>query len=139
MQYKTVNFRELFLREFEKINGILPNNVPRMCSEDLRIIHSKGFGIGAHTLSHPILAQCSRKSAWNEISSVREIISDLIRGNVDLFAYPNGIPLLDFNNEHIQMVKKAGYKAAVTTQPGVARHGHSLFQLPRFTPWGPRE
>jgi hypothetical protein len=34
------------------------------------------------------------------------------------------------------MVKRLGFRAAVSTAPGVARAGDDVFQLPRFTPWG---
>ena len=137
LKYKSVNSRDAYLDELEEINGISRNEIPRMNLEQLRTIHAKGFEIGAHTISHPILSLCPEELAWYEIAGIREILSDLIKGKVDLFAYPNGRPGQDFNAEHIKMVMRAGYKAAVTTQHGVARSGDSIFQIPRFTPWGP--
>ena len=52
-----------------------------------------------------------------------------------LFAYPNGKPDTDFAARHAQMVREAGYAAAVTTAPGAAGRGADMMQLPRFTPW----
>ena len=33
------------------------------------------------------------------------------------------------------MVRRLGFKAAVSTAWGAARRGDNLFQIPRFTPW----
>ena len=137
LKYSSVSDRDSCLREIEEINGISRSEVPRMNIEQLRAIHAKGFEIGAHTISHPILSLCTEDSAWQEIAGIKDILSDLIKGEVSLFAYPNGIPGQDFTADHVRMVRKAGYKAAVTTQHGVARCGESIYQIPRFTPWGP--
>jgi hypothetical protein len=50
-------------------------------------------------------------------------------------AYPNGRPDRDYGAEHVAIVKRLGFLAAVTTAPGAAARGDDLFQLPRFTPW----
>jgi hypothetical protein len=54
---------------------------------------------------------------------------------VDLFAYPNGIPGKDFSPRHVDMVRSAGFTAAVTTARGAAAKSCSPWLLPRFTPW----
>ena len=55
-----------------------------------------------------------------------------------LFAYPNGRPDEDYRAEHAQMVRDAGFEAAVSTAWGSARRNSDPFQLPRFTPWDRR-
>ena len=51
------------------------------------------------------------------------------------FAYPNGVPERDFNDEHASIVRRVGYEAALTTRPGVSTASTDPFQMPRFTPW----
>ncbi|MET0962546.1 MAG: glycosyltransferase [Noviherbaspirillum sp.] len=102
----------------------------------VRDLHSQGFEIGGHTISHPILNECSDQQAMQEISGCREELESIIGGVVSTFAYPNGRPLKDYEGRHVAMVKAAGYKMAVATSGGAARHDSDLFQLPRFTPWG---
>ncbi|QAU35404.1 glycosyltransferase [Janthinobacterium sp. 17J80-10] len=105
-------------------------------ADSVRAIHNHGFEIGAHTVRHPILNECTTSEAIAEIGSCREELEAIISGPVTLFAYPNGRPGKDFNNEHADMVKAAGYKAAVATHVGVASASSDPFQLPRFSPWG---
>ena len=106
-------------------------------TDDLIDISNRGFEIGAHTLEHPILGLCDIDRAREEIGQTREVLEGIIKRPVTSFAYPNGHPAVDFSAQHIQMVKQAGYRYAVTTQWGVANANTSPYQIPRFTPWGP--
>ena len=54
---------------------------------------------------------------------------------VMLFAYPNGKPGRDYGPRDVELVKEAGFDAAMSTIGGVADHRSDLFQLPRFSPW----
>jgi phosphatidylinositol alpha-1,6-mannosyltransferase len=105
----------------------------------VRTLHSQGFEIGAHTVHHPILNECTLQQARAEIADCKAELEAIIGGAVHSFAYPNGRPGEDFRAEHVELVKAAGYRNAVTTSNGVASAGSDLFQLPRFTPWGQSE
>lgn len=137
LKYQPLEQRETALRLIEGQCGVHAEDAPVMSSAALRTLHSKGFGIGAHSVAHPILTACTRDQAYQEIAGSREQIECIVGGRVDAFAYPNGIPCTDFDADHIRMVQRAGYKAALTTHWGVATQNTSLFQIPRFTPWGP--
>ena len=102
----------------------------------VRALHSHGFEIGGHTVSHPILNECSDEQATLEIGGCKEELEAIIGGAVSAFAYPNGRPLKDYDGRHVAMVRNCGYKVAVATSGGAARHDSDIFQLPRFTPWG---
>ena len=54
---------------------------------------------------------------------------------VGLFAYPNGKPGKDYLAKHAQLVRQAGFMAAVSTARGVSSATTDQFQLPRFSPW----
>jgi peptidoglycan/xylan/chitin deacetylase (PgdA/CDA1 family) len=91
--------------------------------------------IGAHTHSHPILAEVPLDLARNEIARGRERLEEITRAPVRVFAYPNGRPLRDYRSEHATLVRELGFEGAVTSAWGAARAGDDLFQIPRFTPW----
>jgi peptidoglycan/xylan/chitin deacetylase (PgdA/CDA1 family) len=137
LKYLPLARREYLIEHLEAMSGARPEALSLMREADVRTLHAKGFSIGAHTINHPILTLCSDKDARDEIGAARESLSALIGAEITGFAYPNGRPAQDFNERHVRLVKDAGYKYAVTTQWGAATAGTSLFQIPRFTPWGP--
>jgi peptidoglycan/xylan/chitin deacetylase (PgdA/CDA1 family) len=108
-----------------------------MSLDDLKHLHAKGFGIGGHSVTHPILSRCTPKQAYEEIAGAKEQLEALVNGKVTSFAYPNGMPGIDFDLSHVEMVRRAGYLCAVTTHRGFANINTSMLQIPRFTPWGP--
>lgn len=136
LKYLTLPAREDLLLNLETIAGVKKANVQIMSIADLKAIHSRGFDIGGHTDNHPILSYCDSNDIQREVGASRETLSALINAPVRSFAYPNGHPNADFSSAHIIAVKKSGYQSAVTTQWGVAGTGTSVFQIPRFTPWG---
>lgn len=137
LKYQEPAEKERLLTALEEHTGFERTRVPVMDVADLRDLHSRGFGIGGHSVTHPILSRCTPNQAYEEIAGAREQIEAMIRGKVTAFAYPNGAPGKDFGPEHIEMVRRAGYRYALTTLRGVASADTSLLQIPRFTPWGP--
>jgi len=91
--------------------------------------------IGGHTVNHPILALLSEKEARAEIGDGKRRLEEITGGPVTLFAYPNGKPGQDYGPRDVDLVRQAGFTAAVSTMGGVARRGSDPFQLPRFSPW----
>lgn len=109
-----------------------------MRPEHIQRLVRSGMEIGAHTVSHPILARLDRARACAEIAEGRERLEGIIGSPVRLFAYPNGVPNRDYTNEHVQVIKELGFLAAVTTSPGAVRAASDHLQLPRFAPWDRR-
>lgn len=108
----------------------------RFDTDSVRALHSQGFEIGAHTIHHPILNECTLDEAREEIGRCKEELEAIIGGRVNSFAYPNGRPGTDFDADHVALVKACGYTSAVTTSSGTATRDTDPFQLPRFSPWG---
>jgi peptidoglycan/xylan/chitin deacetylase (PgdA/CDA1 family) len=121
----------------ELCDAPLPNDL-MLSTDQLRALHAAGMGIGAHTVSHPILARCDEQTARREIADSRAQLEALLGEPVRLFAYPNGKLGADYTAAHARMVRELGFDAALSTNAGASRHGDDLFQLPRFTPWGDR-
>ena len=115
----------------------LPSDL-MMSSTQVQELHRAGMQIGAHTVSHPILAKLAPADARNEMAGSRQRLEDLLGQRVGLFAYPNGKAGDDYGNEHADLVRELGFDAAFSTDPGAAVMGSDLMQLPRFTPWDQR-
>lgn len=112
----------------------LPTNL--MMSDALvGSLHQAGMEIGAHTVNHPILAEMDDDTAYQEITNGKNTLEKLIDSPVTLFAYPNGKPQQDYRAQHVAMLEKLGFQAAVSTAMGVATTTTDTYQLPRFTPW----
>lgn len=112
-----------------------PMPVLMMRPDQVRNLRDMGMSIGAHTVSHPILAKLDEDSARQEIARSRADLERILEEPVTLFAYPNGVPDHDYAGRHAQIVRECGFKAAVSTAWGSASMGSDRFQLPRFTPW----
>jgi peptidoglycan/xylan/chitin deacetylase (PgdA/CDA1 family) len=116
------------------IGVALPGDL-MMADGEVLALHRAGMEIGGHTVTHPILASQAPNIARREIAEGKERLEAIIGDRVTLFAYPNGKPKRDYSHEHVEMVKKLGFAAAVSTAWGVATKASDRYQLPRFSPW----
>ena len=118
----------------DRAGAALPDHL-MMSSAQVSGLHNAGMLVGAHTVSHPILAVLDAPQARREIDRSREQLQALTGMPVSHFAYPNGMPGRDFSDTTVALVKDLGFDSAVTTGWGAARSGADLHRLPRFTPW----
>lgn len=134
--------RETLLQSIERSCGVpVPGEKGALTStfteSDVRQLHSRGFGVGAHSVNHTVLAHCTDEEALRECAESKAMLEQIIGAEVDGFAYPNGLPGKDFSANHLNILRKVGYRYAVTTSPGFAHGASDFLALPRFTPWGP--
>lgn len=106
-----------------------------MKAEQVRRLADAGMGIGAHTVTHPILTRLASSAALAEMRDGKAALEDIAGAPVTLFAYPNGVPGRDYSAEHADMARQCGFSAALSTAWGAATMRSDRFQLPRFTPW----
>jgi peptidoglycan/xylan/chitin deacetylase (PgdA/CDA1 family) len=106
-----------------------------MTRQQVRSLRGMGMEIGAHTVTHPILARLDPDAALAEIRDGKTVLEQIVGEPVDLFAYPNGVPDRDYSAAHARMVRECGFKVAVSTAVGAASVRSDRYQLPRFTPW----
>lgn len=114
--------------------GVTPRNL-MMSEAQVRQLADLGMEVGAHTVSHPILAGLDDAAARFEIRESRGRLEAITGSRVSSFAYPNGRPGRDYRSVHVSMVREAGFTAAVSTAWGCARVGADRYQLPRVSPW----
>jgi peptidoglycan/xylan/chitin deacetylase (PgdA/CDA1 family) len=119
----------------ERSGTELPSDL-MMTTSQLRAMAAAGMQIGAHTVTHPILAGLDDAAARAEIEDSRTQLQALLGQPVELFAYPNGRPGRDYGPRDVDLVRRAGFRAAVSTSYGVSCAGTArMHELPRFTPW----
>lgn len=135
IKYLPVAERLALTTEIARKAQVEPPTDLMMRSDEVRQLHRLGMGIGAHTVTHPILARLSRDEARAEMSDGRRALQDILGEPVGLFAYPNGKPGADYLPEHPELARELGFDAAVSTAWGAADIRTDLFQIPRFTPW----
>ena len=114
--------------------GPLPTDL-MLTSAQVRELSNAGVEIGAHTVSHPILTSLDPATARSEITGAKQRLEDITGRPVRSFAYPNGKPGVDYDDDHVTMVRESGFDVAVATCLGMARPGADHLQLPRFGPW----
>ena len=118
----------------ERAGARVPTHL-MMTSAQVRALAQSGMAVGAHTVTHPILAGIPLERAREEMSADRARLEQITAAPVRLFAYPNGTPLRDYRPEHAALARDLGFEGAVSTARGAARPGDDPFQIPRFTPW----
>ncbi len=94
--------------------------------------HSGLICIGAHTLRHPILANEEMHVAKNEILRSITDLEDLLGHEIISFAYPNGVPALDFGQREMEILKDCGCKYSFSTESGNFNSGSDLLSIRRY-------
>ena len=135
IKYRTLRERNALVEDLaEVMQTALPNNL-MMVATQIKRLHDEGMEIGGHTVNHPILSVLDEQQARAEIIGGKQRLEEITGTPVTLFAYPNGKPGRDYGPRDVELVKKAGFTAAVSTLGGVASLSSNIFQLPRFGPW----
>jgi len=99
--------------------------------EDLTALSSDGIDVGAHTVTHPVLAKLSEHDAEEEIHQSRQVLEQRLGKPVTHFCYPYG-KASDFSPRIKQLVAAAGFRSACTTLPGLNRPSDNRFSLRRI-------
>ena len=102
---------------------------------EIAAMRAAGMEIGGHTVNHTILTTLSAADAEREIAQSRADLEAVLGERVDLFAYPNGRPGIDYTGEHVACLRKLGFAAAVTTGRGYAAAATDVLELPRVALW----
>ncbi len=100
---------------------------PLMDLHQLQSLSLKGIEIGSHGKTHVKLGEVQPQKAWEEIFDSKKRLEKLLNISIDHFCYPYG----NFTQKTKEMVRKAGYKSAVTCIRGGVRVGGDLFEIPR--------
>ena len=123
------------LAQQAKIDGL--QNSGKHClgwSEIENLARHPLITIGAHSLTHSLLAKCQPSQLRDEMVRSREIIQDHIKRPVRHFSYPNGTKDNAGPREFL-MAKMLGFQSATTVRPSLIyrEHGYDPTALPRVS------
>lgn len=82
--------------------------------EQVRDLHARGFGVGSHTVSHPILTSTGVAALDHELAASKRHIEQELGAPCPWLAYPNGARG-DVSPLVMQRAAHAGYRMAFTT------------------------
>ena len=88
--------------------------------------------IGAHTMTHPVLAALPTASQRSEILGSKIRLQEVLGRPVTSFAYPYG-SRSDYTAETVSIVKEEGFTCACSNFAGLIEQSTERFQLPRFS------
>jgi peptidoglycan/xylan/chitin deacetylase (PgdA/CDA1 family) len=89
---------------------------------------SQRVDIGAHTMSHPLLAAMSVELQRREILSSKEKLEAWTGRPVRSFAYPHG----SGTGETMAILRESGFSNALSSHPDAVWRGADVFNLPRL-------
>jgi len=95
--------------------------------EQVRKLDPSLITIGSHTLSHPILPTIGDTALEHEVNESRRVLEARLGRQVDLFCYPNGS-----HDDRVYAHVSRSYRAAITTNYGLARPSSDLHRLMRI-------
>lgn len=99
-----------------------------MSWDDARNLVKKGFTIGAHTKTHPILPNESFTTAEDEICGSINAVKKNIGAACSTFAFPNG----NYTDSLAEYAMTCGIKTVMTTEPLWVQKKFCLYRLPRI-------
>jgi len=102
--------------------------------DQVRLMKRHRIDFGGHTVTHPFVSKLTETAALWEISECKRRIEDELQQPVDFFAYPNGRDQ-DFSPASKDLVRRAGYRAAMTTIWGLNYDSTDPMEWKRGGPW----
>ncbi len=111
--------REGALEQLRKMapGSVLPAERELLDWDEIDLMAASGIEFESHGLSHAILTGVDLADAEVELRDSRTALLEHGLGRSGVFAYPSGA----FNDALARLVLTCGYRAAVTTVPGLAR------------------
>jgi len=102
--------------------------------DQVRLMKRGGIDFGGHTVTHPFISKLRSDQVMWELMECKRRIEEELQSPAHYFAYPSGRNE-DFGTWNKELVRKAGYKAAVTTIWGMNYATTDRMELRRGGPW----
>ena len=121
-----------YLRQWAGVNTIQrPTHRTLSADELVRLANGGLIEIGAHTVSHPVLATMPLDLQKEEISHSKTRLEKILGRRVSSFAYPFG-GRSHYTDETVAAVREFGFESACSSFAGIVCRGTDRWQLPRF-------
>ncbi|AKG20958.1 polysaccharide deacetylase family protein [Calothrix sp. 336/3] len=99
-----------------------------LSNEEMLALESGGMiEIGAHTVTHPFLAQLPIASQRDEIQQSKDYLEKILGHPITSFSYPNG----SYVTDTIPLVEEAGFNCACCSVANRVQPNSNSFLLPR--------
>jgi peptidoglycan/xylan/chitin deacetylase (PgdA/CDA1 family) len=108
-----------------------PTHRPLTADELRRLADGGLVEIGAHTVTHPVLAHLVPDEQRREIEQSKADLEAWLDQRVTTFAYPHGTAS-DYTAETVGLVRATGFAGACSSIYGTVRRDSDVFQLPRL-------
>ena len=105
---------------------------PLLNVSEILDMQSRGVAFHSHTCSHPSLPSLDDEHLAREVAESRRALQHLLDRPVDYLAYPFG----HLDDRVVAAVRSAGYRCALSTQPGFNRRGVDRFRVRRIDVYG---
>lgn len=105
-----------------------------MSAEEIIEVDKSDFvTIGAHTITHPILGNETGERSCTEITQSIDGLRELLGRDIKYFAYPNGIPGIDFTEREYKYLADSQIALAVSTESDFVHTSSHRYSLPRIS------
>lgn len=111
------------------------DSVASMTWDHVRSLHKRGFGIGAHGVTHAIMTRETREDAFENIARSIEKVGVETGTRCASFAFPNG----NYTAELAKHAHGCGARLVMTTEPTWADGDFPLWRLPRVQLFGSQD
>ena len=109
-----------------------PNDDARLLTwDEIRQWRDRGFGVGAHTRTHPRLSRESAEGLVDEIAGCREDLVENLGDPAQGFAYPFGSSL-DYDARAVEALQSAGFSYGLSNRYGPVERGDSPWTVRRI-------
>ncbi|MGB5620757.1 MAG: polysaccharide deacetylase family protein [Desulfobacterales bacterium] len=105
-----------------------PDYRPLTTDELIQLAQSEFVDIGAHSVTHPLLAGMSQADQIADIAASRQKLEAILGSSVDTFSYPYG----NLTCDTVAAVEAAGFEAGLTIAGNAVEVGANPFRLGRF-------
>lgn len=96
--------------------------------QTIKGLTEKGFEVGAHSVSHPLMDRISPEHCYKELSESRQVLEEVLGREVRHMAYPHGA----YNQTAVKLAGEAGYHTACTCEFYLAGLNSEFLELPRI-------
>jgi peptidoglycan/xylan/chitin deacetylase (PgdA/CDA1 family) len=135
LKYLPPNVRDATALEIAKqLGGTVDQNL-MMSKRSLADLFKQGMSVGSHTHRHLVATTVTLDEFAADIQNSIDELIEITGQKPELFAFPNGKSNFDQTDEYVNLVRKSGFSAALTTDLGSNFNRSDLFTLKRFTPW----
>lgn len=114
------------INEWDVVKGDVSE--PLMSIAQIQQAREAGTEFGSHTLDHADLQAVTPEEAWRQIDGSKRQLEEMLACEVDAFCYPYGRKTPDV----CEMVRRAGYRVACSTEKGLNTEHTNHFALRRI-------